>query len=91
MVATQTNVSSATTPDRSARDQLKSIVERIERLAEEKDGIADDIKDVYDEAKGQGFDVKALRTVIKMRKQSADERREREAIVEQYMAALGMR
>lgn len=70
--------------------QLKAIVERIERLEEEKKGIADDISDIYAEAKGQGFDVKALRTIVRLRKQDADERREQETIVETYMHALGM-
>ena len=73
-----------------AAGQLKSIVERIERLEEEKKAIADDIKDVYGEAKGNGFDVKALRTIIRMRKQDADERQEQETILETYMQALGM-
>ena len=70
--------------------QLKSIVERIERLAEEKDGIASDIRDVYAEAKGNGYDVPALRALIKLRKEDANKRAERETILETYMAALGM-
>lgn len=73
-----------------ARDQLRAFVERIERLEEEKKTIADDIKDVYGEAKGNGFDVKALRTIIRMRKQDADERQEQETVLETYMLALGM-
>ncbi|NJL07618.1 MAG: DUF2312 domain-containing protein [Methylacidiphilales bacterium] len=73
-----------------AKDQLKAIVERIERLEEEKKAIADDIKDVFAEAKANGFDVKALRTILKLRKQDRDERQEQEAIVELYMTALGM-
>ena len=73
-----------------AKDQLKAIIERIERLEEEKKTISDDIRDVYAEAKGNGFDVKALRTIVRMRKQDADERREHEAILETYMHALGM-
>jgi uncharacterized protein (UPF0335 family) len=75
---------------RFAKDQLKSIIERIERLEEEKKALSDDIKDVYGEAKGNGFDVKALRTIIRMRKQDADERQEQETILETYMQALGM-
>lgn len=75
---------------RFAKDQLKAFVERIERLDEERKGIADDIKDVYAEAKGSGFDVKALRTLIRLRKMDADERRESETILETYMHALGM-
>ena len=73
-----------------AKGQLKAIIERIEKLEEEKKAISDDIKDVYGEAKGNGFDVKALRTIIRMRKQDADERREHETILETYMQALGM-
>jgi uncharacterized protein (UPF0335 family) len=74
----------------SADAQLKAIVERIERLTEEKDAIASDIRDVYAEAKGNGYDVKALREVVRLRKQDAKERSEREAIVDTYMHALGM-
>ena len=73
-----------------AADQLKAFIERIERLEEEKAGIAGDIKDVYAEAKGNGFDVKALRTIVRMRKQDANERAEQETILETYMQALGM-
>ena len=75
---------------RFAKDQLKAIIERIERLEEEKKTISDDIRDVYAEAKGNGYDVKALRTVIRMRKQDANERAEQETILETYMQALGM-
>ncbi len=75
---------------RFAKDQLKSVVERVERLEEEKKAIADDIKDVYAEAKAHGFDVKALRTIVRLRKQDTDERKEQEAILETYMHALGM-
>jgi uncharacterized protein (UPF0335 family) len=70
--------------------QLKAIVERIERLEEEKKTISDDIKDVYAEAKGNGFDVKVLRRIVRLRKQDANERAEQEAILETYMHALGM-
>ena len=73
-----------------ARDQLKSFIERIERLEEEKKTIADDIKDVYGEAKGTGFDTKILKKIISIRKQDKDERMEQEAILETYMIALGM-
>lgn len=71
-------------------NQVKAFVERIERLEQEKKALADDIRDVYAEAKGQGFDVKAMRAVVRMRKQDAKERAEHEAIVETYMSALGM-
>jgi uncharacterized protein (UPF0335 family) len=70
--------------------QLKAIVERIERLAEEKDGIASDISDLFKEAKGNGYDVPALRALIKLRKEDANKRAERETILETYMTALGM-
>ncbi len=73
-----------------AKDQLKSIIERIERLEEEKKAISDDIKDVYAESKGNGYDVTALRTIIRLRKQDPNERAEAETILETYMQALGM-
>jgi uncharacterized protein (UPF0335 family) len=73
-----------------AKDQLKAIIERIERLEQEKKTISDDIRDVYAEAKGNGFDVKALRTIVRLRKQDANERAEQETILETYMQALGM-
>ena len=75
---------------RFAKDQLKSVIERVERREEEKKTISDDIRDVYAEAKGNGFDVKALRTIVRMRKQDANERAEQETILETYMQALGM-
>ena len=75
---------------RFAKDQLKAFVERVERLEEEKKAIADDIRDVYAEAKGNGFDVKALRAVVRLRKQDANERAEQETILDTYMQALGM-
>jgi uncharacterized protein (UPF0335 family) len=75
---------------RFAKDQLKAFVERIERLEEEKKAIADDIKGVYGEAKGNGFDVKALRAIIRLRKEDPAKRAEHEAILETYMHALGM-
>jgi uncharacterized protein (UPF0335 family) len=75
---------------RFAKDHLKAFVERIERLEEEKKALSDDIRDVYGEAKSMGFDVKALRTIIRMRKQDTDERKEHEAILETYLLALGM-
>lgn len=73
-----------------AKDQLKSIIERIERLEEEKKAISDDIRDVYAESKGNGYDVKALRTIVRLRKQDPNERAEAETILETYMQALGM-
>src|SRR5947207_175215 len=77
-------------PARIAKENLRAFVERIERLEEEKKTIADDIRDVYAEAKATGFDVKGLRAIVKLRKLDADERREHEAILETYMHALGM-
>jgi uncharacterized protein (UPF0335 family) len=78
------------TATRFAKDQLKAFVERIERLEEEKKAIADDIRDVYAEAKGNGYDVKAMRAVVRLRKEDKDERAEYEAVLETYMHALGM-
>jgi uncharacterized protein (UPF0335 family) len=78
------------TAHRFAKDQLKAIIERIERLEEEKKATSDDIRDVYAEAKGNGFDVTALRTIVRMRKQDTDERREQQEVLETYMHALGM-
>lgn len=73
-----------------AHGQLKSIVERIERLEEEKKVIAGDIKEVYAEAKANGFDTKILRKVISLRKKEATEREEEQSMLDVYMAALGM-
>ena len=75
---------------RFAKEQLRAIIERIERLEEEKKTISEDIRDVFAEAKGNGYDVKALRTIVRMRKQDANERQEQETILETYMQALGM-
>lgn len=72
------------------RDQLASIISRIEKLEEEKATIAGDIKEVYAEAKANGFDTKILRAVIRLRKKAADEREEEQSMLELYMAALGM-
>jgi uncharacterized protein (UPF0335 family) len=74
----------------SARDQLRTIVARIERLEEEKAALAADLREVYAEAKGNGFDVKALRTIIRLRKQDDNKRREEEAVLTTYLHALGM-
>ena len=73
-----------------AAGQLRAFIERIERLEEEKKTIADDIKDVYAEAKGSGFDTKAIRKIISERKQDAAERLEFESILDLYRHALGM-
>lgn len=71
-----------------AGDQLRAFIERIERLEEEKKTLSDDIKDVYGEAKGNGFDVKTLRKVISLRKKQPHEREEEEAILDLYLTAL---
>jgi uncharacterized protein (UPF0335 family) len=73
-----------------AAGQLRAFIERIERLEEEKKTIADDIKEVFAEAKGTGFDTKAMRTIIRLRKKDQAERQEEESILDLYMAALGM-
>ena len=73
-----------------AAGQLKAFIERIERLEEEKQSLADDIKDVYAEMKGTGFDTKAVRTIVRLRKKDQAERQEEEAILDLYKAALGM-
>lgn len=73
-----------------AADELKQFVERIERLEEEKAGIASDVKDVFAELKGRGFDAKAIRSILRIRKKDHAERQEEEAILELYMQALGM-
>jgi uncharacterized protein (UPF0335 family) len=75
---------------RIAKDHLKAFVERIERLEEEKKVIADDIRDVYAEAKANGFDTKALKAVIRIRKQDENKRKEEEAVLVTYLHALGM-
>nr|WP_321980167.1 DUF2312 domain-containing protein [uncultured Cohaesibacter sp.] len=79
-----------TNPGGVAADQLRAFVERIERLEEEKKALNDDIKDVYAEAKGNGYDVKTLRQVVRMRKQDSNERQEMEALLDLYLHALGM-
>jgi uncharacterized protein (UPF0335 family) len=89
-MATSAAVKEEASATKFAKDQLKSIIERIERLEEEKKTISDDIRDVYAESKGNGFDVKALRQIVRLRKQDPNERQEHETIVETYMQALGM-
>lgn len=77
-------------PGGVAVDQLKSIIGRVEKLEEEKAMVAADLRDVYAEAKGNGFDVKAIKTIIKLRKMDASEREEQETVLDTYMHALGM-
>jgi uncharacterized protein (UPF0335 family) len=73
-----------------AQDQLRSVVTRIEAMEEEKKVISDDIRDMYTEAKGNGYDVKALRTIVRLRKMDANDRAEQEAILDTYTQAMGM-
>jgi uncharacterized protein (UPF0335 family) len=73
-----------------AADELRLLIERVERLEEEKKGITDDVKDVFAEAKGRGYDPKAIRRILAVRKMKKEEYQEEEAIVEIYMQALGM-
>ncbi|MFN3456889.1 MAG: DUF2312 domain-containing protein [Novosphingobium sp.] len=74
----------------SADDRLRLLIERIERLEEEKKGISDDIKDVYSEAKATGYDAKVMRIIVRLRKMKPDDRREQECVVETYKNALGI-
>jgi uncharacterized protein (UPF0335 family) len=73
-----------------AAAELRQFIERVERLEEERQGIADDIKDIFGEAKARGYDTKAMKTIIRLRKKDANERAEEESILQTYMAALGM-
>ncbi len=73
-----------------AADQLRLLIERIERLEEEKKGIADDIRDVYAESKSTGFDTKTMRAIVRLRKMETHDRQEADALLETYRAALGM-
>ena len=73
-----------------AADELRLLVERVERLEEEKKGIADDIKDVFVEAKGRGYDGTAIREILKIRRKKKEEYQEEQSILEVYMQALGM-
>ncbi|HZG07393.1 MAG TPA: DUF2312 domain-containing protein [Allosphingosinicella sp.] len=73
-----------------AADELRLLIERIERLEEEKKAIADDVKDVYLEAKSRGYDTKTMRTIIRLRRMEAHARQEADALLETYKAALGI-
>lgn len=80
----------STSTENVAADELRQFIERIERLEEERQSIATDIKDVKGEAKGRGYDIKAINTILRLRKKDANERIEEETILQTYMAALGM-
>lgn len=71
-------------------EQLRLLIERVERLEEEKKGISDDIKDVYGEAKAVGYDTKIMKQIVKLRKKTRDARMEEEALLETYKSALGI-
>ena len=73
-----------------AADELRLLIERIERLEEEKKGIADDVKDVYGEAKARGYDAKTMRSIVRLRRMEKNARDEAEALLETYKAALGL-
>lgn len=78
------------TVENVAAAELRQFIERIERLEEERQTLSDDIADIYGEAKGRGYDVKALKTLVRLRKKDTNERMEEETILHTYMAALGM-
>lgn len=73
----------------SAQGQLKSVIERIERLEEDKKSVMEDLKNVYAEAKGNGFDTKVIRKIIRLRKQDTAQRQEEEALLDLYLSAIG--
>jgi uncharacterized protein (UPF0335 family) len=73
-----------------AADELRLLIERIERLEEEKKAIADDVKDVYAEAKARGYDTKTMRAIVRLRKMETHDRQEADALLETYKAALGL-
>ena len=73
----------------SAQGQLKSVIERIERLEEDKKSVMEDLKNVYAEAKGNGFDTKVIRKIIRLRKQDTVQRQEEEALLDLYLSAIG--
>ena len=77
-------------PNETTAKQLRAFVERVERLEEEKAALASDIREVYAEAKSVGFDTKAMRQIIRLRKKDENERQEEEAVLDTYMRALGM-
>jgi len=83
------DASNIDTLNTTAQGKLKSLIERIERLEEDKAAVANDLKEVYAEAKGEGFDVKIVRKVVRIRKQDSAKRQEEEALIELYISAIG--
>ena len=83
------DASSIDTINASAQGKLKSLIERIERLEEDRAAVAADLKEVYAEAKGEGFDTKIVRKVVRLRKQDTAKRQEEEALIELYISAIG--
>jgi uncharacterized protein (UPF0335 family) len=83
------DAASIDTLNSTAQGKLKSIIERIERLEEDKAAVANDLKEVYAEAKGEGFDTKILRKVVRLRKQDTAKRQEEEALIDLYISAIG--
>jgi uncharacterized protein (UPF0335 family) len=83
------DASSLNTINTTAQGKLKSLIERIERLEEDKAAVANDLKEVYAEAKGEGFDVKIVRKVVRLRKQDSAKRQEEEALIDLYISAIG--
>jgi uncharacterized protein (UPF0335 family) len=83
------DASSLETLNTSAQGKLKSLIERIERLEEDKAAVANDLKEVYAEAKGEGFDTKIVRKVVRLRKQDTAKRQEEEALIDLYISAIG--
>ena len=83
------DASSIDTINTPAQGKLKSLIERIERLEEDKAAVANDLKEVYAEAKGEGFDVKIVRKVVRLRKQDTAKRQEEEALIDLYISAIG--
>jgi uncharacterized protein (UPF0335 family) len=83
------SASDASVFDSSAQGKLKSLIERIERLEEDKAAVATDLKEVYGEAKGEGFDTKIIRKVVRLRAQDKAKRQEEEALIDLYISAIG--
>lgn len=86
----KSNLQKKESPAEVSGNRLKSFIERVERLEEEKKALSDDIRDVYAEAKATGFDAKTMRRIVSLRKTNLDKRREEQELLDLYMAALGM-